>query len=135
MKKLIVIAALVLLLFIVTLGSALAEMQMEDPALCVAGQWLTVQYAKPASAVTVSLPAGVSYGKNGGCYAPQPAGSKLIKKVSVQPATALSGASSMLVKLDGGKASTPTVTAAWNGQVRSVQNDGSSVLVLQFTLY
>ena len=74
MKKFSIFFAAFLLM--ASVGMAQAALEWEDPAFCVAGQWLVVNAAHP-SAVTIAVPEGTAYGDQmaGGCNtsAPVPA--------------------------------------------------------------
>ncbi len=129
MKKLVLISALVLLLLILTLGSALAEMDMEDPVLCVAGQWLTVDAVALGHQgdVTVLLPAGTVYGAGAGCGAPS---AEVIENVAVRQGNS----PVMRVEVNGEHAG-PVVTAAYGGKSFQQANNRKRVLVFQFNLH
>ncbi len=127
MKKLVLISAVVLLLFVLTLGSAFADMEMEDPVLCVAGQWLAVRDAAPAG-VTVILPAGTLYGSAGGCTEPQPVGQLVTNAVVRQGNSPV-----MRVEVSGDQA-TPTVEVTYGATTFSKPNNLKRLLVFQFNL-
>ena len=63
MKKLSLLFAVFLV--VASFGMAHAELEWEDPALCVAGKWLRVD-AAPPSAIWVIVPEGTAYGVAGG---------------------------------------------------------------------
>lgn len=129
MKKLVLISALVLLLLVLTLGSAFADMDMEDPVLCVAGQWLTVDAVALGHQgdVTVVLPAGTAYGSTAGCGAPS---AEVIENVAVRQGNS----PVMHVEVSGDQA-TPVVTATYGGKTFSKANNLKHVLVFQFNLH
>ncbi len=127
MRKLVLVGALALLLVVLTLGTAFAAMEMEDPYLCVAGQWLTVNDADPV-AVTVVLPAGTLYGSASTCAGPVPAGDE------IQNASVRQGNSPVMrVEVSGGGASQP-VQVKYGDKEYSKPNNGKHVLVFQFNL-
>ncbi len=128
MKKLVLIAALVLLLLTLTLGSAFAEMDMEDPVLCVAGQWLAVDAVAVGhqDAVTVILPAGTPYGDSTGCSANS---APRIENVAVRQ-----GNSPIMHVEVNGQFATPVVTASFDGKSFQRANNGKRVLVFQFNV-
>ncbi len=129
MKKLVLLSALFLLLFVLTLGTAFADMQMEDPVLCVAGQWLTVDAVAVGhqDAVTVILPANTPYGDSTGCSA-NPAAR--IENVAVRQ----SNSPIMQVEVNGEYA-TPVVTTSYDGKTFHKANNGKRVLNFQFNLH
>jgi hypothetical protein len=127
MKKLVLMSALVLLLPVLTLGSAFADMEMEDPVLCVAGEWLTVDAVANQSAVTVILPAGTPYGETAGCSYNE---ANRILNVAVRQGNS----PVMHVEVSGDQA-TPVVTAAYDGKSFHKANNRKRVLVFQFNLH
>ena len=129
MKKLTVVLPLALLLVALTVGIAAAGFGYEDPALCVAGHWLVVDAAQ-VSAVHVFLPEDTPYGDQaaGGCTTPGP-------NVPILQIVREKGRhGQMLIMVDGKFASTPTVTASYNGATKVDRNRGRGVLVFNFAV-
>jgi hypothetical protein len=129
MKKLLVGLALTFLMIGLTLTTASAGVDWEDPTLCVDGQWLLVDAAKP-SAVTVFVPEDVRFGdqKAGGCKTPGPA-APLIKAVKERD-----GGHAIKIQVDGKNASMPSVTASYNGVTQTKNNNGKQTLNFKFNL-
>lgn len=125
MKKLVLISAVFLFLLVLTLGNALA-MDMEDPVLCVDGQWLTVDAVSDQTAVTVILPAGTTY-PDGTCGSTQ---ADIIENVAVRQ-----GKSPVMRVEVNGEDATSVVTASYGGKTFQQANNGKRVLVFQFNLH
>jgi hypothetical protein len=131
MKKLVLMSALVLLLLLLTLGNALA-MDMEDPVLCVAGQWLTVDRVADQAAVTVLLPAGTAYGNTAGCTGPN---LDLAPELYILNVAVRQGNSPVMhVEVNGADA-WPVVQTSYGGKSFQQANNGKRVLVFQFNLH
>ncbi len=127
MRRLVLLAGLALLLVVLTLGSAFAAMEMEDPYLCVAGQWLTVEDADPV-AVIVTVPAGTLWGAAGNCSGETPSGEEI-----GQPAVRQDKSPVMRVQVTGGDASQPVIVTYGDKQFER-PNNLKHVLVFQFNL-
>ena len=126
MKKMLVVLPLAVLLLTLTIGVAGAGYAYEDPALCVASQWLVVNAASH-TAVTVSLPEGTPYGAQGGCTMPAPAAQTLnVVKERGEGHV-------MLVRVDG-KSASPTVTVSYGDVSITKENNGKEMLNFKFTL-
>jgi hypothetical protein len=127
MKKMFIVLPLAALLLTLTIGIAGARYSYEDPALCVAGKWLTVDAAHPA-AVMVSVPEDTPYGdqKAGGCKTPLP-NVPLINVVRERGEGHI-----MHVRVDGKGASTPTVSVSYGGTSFTKANDGKGMLNFDF---
>ncbi len=128
MKKLVLMSALFLLLFLLTLGSAFADFQMEDPVLCVEGQWLTVDAVAVGheDAVTVWLPAGTTYGDSGCSSNNAPRIDNVAVRQSNSPV--------MQVEVNGAYA-TDVVTTSYGDKSFHKANNGKRVLNFQFNLH
>ncbi|MCL4395862.1 MAG: hypothetical protein M1482_13845 [Chloroflexi bacterium] len=129
MKRIGVVLSLTLLLLTATIGIAAARYGYEDPALCVAGQWLVVDAAQN-SAVQVFLPEDTAYGDQaaGGCATPGP-------NVPILQTVREKGRhGAMRVLVNGKFATTPTLTVSYNGVTKVVQNRGRGMLVFNFAL-
>jgi hypothetical protein len=120
-KKLLFSSLLALLLVATSLSLAFAQEDMADPALCVAGQWLTVN-AATEQAIVVAVPPGTAYGDKGHCAPPAPA-QTMISHVTVLPI-----GSNMVVTVAGKQASKPTVVASYNGKTFTEKNNGGPII-------
>jgi hypothetical protein len=129
MKKMLVVLPVALLLLTLTIGVASARYAYEDPALCVAGQWLVVDAAH-ASAVTVSLPEDTPYGDQqaGGCQTAGP-DVPLLNVVRER-----GEGHNMLVKVEGKDATMPTVTVSYGDKAVTKKNNGKGSLNFKFTV-
>ncbi len=129
MKKLLVVLPLAVLLVSLTFGVAGARYDYEDPALCVAGQWLIVNAAHP-SAVTVFVPEDTPAGDQaaGGCNTTGP-DVPLINTVKERGES-----HTMRVQVDGKNASTPTVQVAYGDTLSTKANNGKGMLSFRFAL-
>ena len=127
--KLRFVLAFVLLLLSLTIGIVGAAMDMEDPALCVSGEWLLVNAAQP-TAVHVVLPEGTVYGPNAGCKMPPPNSAVVLDSSVVQR---LGHAEKMMVFVDG-KQATPSVDVTYGTQSKTMKNNGKQPLVFVFDL-
>jgi hypothetical protein len=129
MKKGLVVLPLAVLLLALTIGVASAGYAYEDPALCVNGQWLLVDAAHP-SAVTVFLPENTVYGDQvaGGCATPGPS-APLLTVVKER-----GEGHSMLVRVEGKNASTPTINVTYGARSVTKDNNGKQVLNFTFAL-
>lgn len=129
MKKMFFALTLVVMLLSLTFAVAGAELEWDDPKLCVNGEWLLVIAAKP-SAVKVYLPEDARYGdqSQGGCTTPGP-DVPMITNVATRGERSV-----MLVMVDGKFATTPTVTSSY-GQISEVRrNNGKQTLTYLFRL-
>ncbi len=129
MKKMAFTSLLVVLLLSLTIGVVGAAMDMEDPALCVSGEWLLINAAQP-SAVQVVLPEGTAYGPSAGCKMPPPNSALVLDSRVV---LRLGHAEKMMVVVDG-KQATPSVNVTYGAQSRTVKNNGKHPLVFVFDL-
>jgi len=129
MKKLMLVLPLTVLMLSFSLTIASAGVDWEDPALCVAGQWLLIDAAQP-SAVTVIVPENTRYGdqKAGGCKTPGPS-VPLIQNVKVRD-----DGDTMRVQVDGKNASTPNVKASFGNRTQTKSNNGKQTLNFRFDL-
>ena len=129
MKKMIVVLPVAVLLLTLTIGVASAGYAYEDPALCVAGQWLTVNAAN-SSAVAVSVPEDTPYGDQdaGGCTTPGPS-VPLLNVVRER-----GEGHDMFVVVAGKHASTPTVTVSYGDATVTKKNNGKGLLNFKFTV-
>ena len=130
MKKMLFVLPLAVLLLTLTIGVAAARYDYEDPALCVAGQWLMVDAAAQPGGVTVYVPEGVAYGNQqaGGCATAGP-NAPLVQVVKQR-----GGAHTLRVQVDGKMASTPVVVASYGGQSFTKDNKGKGTLDFKFDL-
>lgn len=129
MKKMACTSLLIVLLLSLTAGVAGAAMDMEDPALCVSGEWLLIDAAQP-SAVHVVLPEGTAYGPNAGCKTPPPNSASILdSKVVLR----MGHGGKMMVVVDGEQA-TPSVKVTYGDQSKIVKNNGKHPLVFVFDL-
>ncbi len=121
MRKLSILFAVFLL--VASFGMAHAELEWEDPVLCVAGQWLVVDAAHP-QAVQVTVPQGTAYGDQaaGGCSTPAP----LVPLLPNSAVTAKGGGSKMTVMVDGAEASSPVVVS-YGDVTQTHQNHGGKM--------
>jgi hypothetical protein len=121
MKKFSILIALALML--VSVSVTFADLEFEDPALCVNGEWLVIDAAK-SSAVKVTVPRGAHYGnqREGRCRTPAPA--PVLPKSSV---TERGNGHLMFVEINGRGASKPTVTASYAGVTFVKQNHGGMI--------
>jgi hypothetical protein len=128
-KKLLVVLPIALLLLTFTIGAASAGYAYEDPALCVAGQWLVVNAAHP-SAVTVSVPKDVPYGDQqaGGC-------SDSNQDIPLLNVVRERGDEhNMFVKVEGKDATTPSVTVSYGDVEVTRKNSGKGILNFKFSV-
>ncbi len=128
MKKLWIVLPLIVLMISLTLTIASAGVDWEDPALCVAGQWLLVDAARP-SAVTVFIPEDTPYGNQiaGGCATPGPA-------VPILQVVKERGGHAMKVQIKGMNATTPTLKVSYRDAVQIKANNGKETLNFWFDL-
>jgi hypothetical protein len=128
MKKLVFVTMLVVLLFSLGLTIVSASGDGDDPALCVAGQWLVVNGAKEAG-VRVIVPRDTPAGnqQQGGCKTPAPA--PLFVKDVVHE---IGHGNTMLVYINGKLASTPSVTVSYGAVSKTLPNKGKLPLPLLF---
>lgn len=127
MKRLVVIF-LVGLFFTLTLPVAMAGWGFEDPVMCIAGQWLSIDLAGPTG-VSIALPEGVPYGNAGNCDAKQPQGNLLPSDV----VTVKGGGHKIKVEIHPYYAS-ETVTVSYNGDIQERANNLKQNLVFHFDL-
>ncbi len=131
MKKGLFAISLVALLLSLTLGSAMAGFGMEDPALCVAGQWLIVNAANEGG-VRISIPDGVPYGfsNDSGC-GDLPDG---LNAFTGDVLKTRSGGKIALVHISGKQASTPSVSVDYGNFHAEKSNNGKQNLIFQVPL-
>ena len=129
MKKMLFVLPLALLLVTLTMGVAAARYDYEDPALCVAGQWLLVDAATPAG-VTVFVPDGTAYGDQtaGGCKTAGP------DVPLVQVVKERGGGHTMRIQVDGKQASTPVITVLYGKESQTQNNKGRGTSEFKFDL-
>ena len=120
MKKFSILSALVIALL--SFGTAFAELEWEDPALCVNGKWLTIVAANP-SAVKIVVPQGTAYGDQaaGRCTTPAPA-----PLVPVSAVTQKGGGHKFTVVVNGSQA-TSTVVVSYGAQSETRVNHGGEM--------
>ncbi len=129
MKKMLVVLPVALLLLTLTIGVVSAGYAYEDPALCVAGQWLVIDAAN-SSAVSVAVPEDTPYGNQqaGGCQTAGP-DVPLLNVVRER-----GEGHRMSVKVDGREATTPTVTVSYGDESVTKKNNGRGSLNFKFTV-
>jgi len=117
MKKAAVVIALVLAL--VAVVPAFADLEWADPTLCVNGEWLVVNAAN-SSSIQVQLPRSAAFGDqaDGQCTTPASAPLLPASQVSVRGNGAV-----MMVVIDGANASQP-VTVSYGAQSHTRSNNG-----------
>ncbi len=122
MKKLALLMAVAFALC--AIAPAFAQLEWEDPVLCVNGKWLLIDSANPL-AVEVIVPKGAAYGDRaaGGCaiHAPAP----LLPLSQVKERGHDEG---VRVRIDGRGAS-PVVTVSYGDESHTERNHGG---VLRF---
>ncbi len=128
MRRVMFAVALVALLLSITFTVALAGVGMEDPALCVAGQWLVVTSAQQ-SGIKVFVPDGTAYGQNGDCTGDPPAG----EVYSGHVVRTRAAGDQLTVEINGKHAS-DSVTVTYNGVSDTQTNSGKGLLFFTFNL-
>lgn len=130
MKKMLFVLPLAVLLLTLTIGIAAARYDYEDPALCVAGQWLMVDAAAQPAGVTVFVPENTAYGNQaaGGCSTAGP------NLPLVQVVKERGGNHTLRVQVDGKLASTPEVVVSYGDQTSAKDNKGKGTLNFKFDL-
>jgi hypothetical protein len=120
MKWLTALFAVVLTL--VAVVPAFADLEWADPALCVNGKWLMVDAANN-SAIEVQLPRDAAYGDQaaGHCATPAPAPLLPMSQVKVR-----GNDHAMLVVVDGAQAS-PRLTVSYGRQSETRRNRGNDM--------
>ncbi len=126
MKRIVLASLFVVLLFSLSFVFVSAGEIWDDPVLCVAGQWLTVD-AGAQPAVTVYLPEGTPYGDHGGCTLPPP------DNTFVTDVHTRNGGPVMAIKVDGESASQPHVVVTYGDDVQ-VKNNNHQPLTFTFNL-
>ena len=129
MKQVVVTAVLVALLLSVTFTVTSAGLGMEDPALCVAGNWLVVDSAAQ-SAIKVIVPEGTVYGDDTKCGDP-PSG--VTSEYSGHVVKTKAGTNQMTVEINAKHAS-DSVTVSYWGQTDTKTNLGKGRLYFTFNL-
>ena len=117
MKKLAGVFAIVLVL--VAVVPAFADLEWADPTLCVNGQWLMVNAADPSS-IQVQLPRSAAYGDQAAGQCTTPAAAPLLPSSQV---TVRGNGAVMMVVVDGANASQP-VTVGYGAQSYTRSNNG-----------
>ena len=131
MKQVVVSAALVAVLLSVTFTVTSAGLGMEDPALCVAGKWLVVNWARQSS-IKVYVPKGTSYGNAANC-GDFPSG--VTGEYSGHVVKTKAAANQVVVEINGKHA--PDEVTVWYGDESNSQtlsNSGKGILVFTFIL-
>ncbi len=128
MKQIVVASLLVVLLLSLSLVVVTAGEIWDDPVLCVAGQWLTVD-AGAQPAVTVSLPDGTPFDEGAGCTLPPP-DNTFITSVEIRPGNS----PVMVVRVDGNSASQPDVVVTYGEDVK-VKHNNNQPLTFTFNLH
>ena len=118
MKKFSILIALALML--ISVSVTFADLEFEDPALCVNGEWLVIN-AATSTAIKVTVPRGTHYGnqQEGRCKTPAPA--PVLPKHAV---TERGNGHTMFVEIDGRNASKPIVTVSYDDVTFTEQNRG-----------
>ncbi len=129
MKKIVFATLLVVMLLALTL-SVTGAMDMEDPALCVSGEWLLVDAAS-SSAVQVVLPQGTAYGAGAGCALPPP---NSVPVLSSNVVVERGSGHKIQVTVDGANASKPSITARYGAVSATKSNNGKQQVVFGFDL-
>ena len=108
------------------IAPAFAQLEWEDPALCVNGKWLLIDSAT-MRAIEVVVPKGAAYGDQaaGGCATHAPASLLPLSQVKERGHD-----DGVRVWIDGREAS-PKVTVSYGDQSRTERNHGG-VLYFRF---
>jgi hypothetical protein len=117
MKRLAGVFALVLVL--VAVVPAFADLEWADPTLCVNGQWLVINAANSTS-INVQLPRSAAYGDQAAGQCTTPASAPLLPASQV---TERGNGAVMMVVVDGANASQP-VTVSYGAQSYTRSNNG-----------
>ncbi len=126
MKRIVLASLFVVLLLSLTFAFVSAGEIWDDPVLCVAGQWLTVD-AGAQPAVTGYLPEGTPYGPQGGCTVPPP-DDTFVTEVKTR-----AGGRVMVITVDGESASQPHVVVTYGEDIK-VKNNNHQPLTFSFNL-